>query len=109
MIEPELPFDIQNVNDTIITWCVDSIKVLTQTVTDSSDSDGSSDADSDHSMTALIRRYRKKNYITKPSPHASKQAKIKPKSTANLADDLDEEVLNPPEVRRIVVERVIKK
>jgi len=43
------------------------------------------------------------------------QVKIKPKSTAmagvtpTLADDLDEEVLNPSEVRWIVVEHMIKK
>jgi len=62
----------------------------------------------------LIHRSRKKNDVTKPSPHAFMQVKIKPKSTAmagvapTLADDLDE-VLNPSEVRWIVVEHVIKK
>lgn len=111
VVKPKLPFDIQDINDTVVTWHVDSIKVLTQTVIDSGDSDGSSNTDSDHSTTPLIHRSRKKTDANKPSPHASTQVKMKPKSTAKggvtptSTDDLDEEVLNPPEVRRIVVER----
>jgi len=65
LVEPKLPFDIQNIRDTVVTWRVDSIKVLTQTVTDSSDSDGSSSTDSDHSTTPLIHRSRKKIFDKK--------------------------------------------
>jgi len=74
LVEPKLPFDTYNIRGTVVTWRVDS--------TDSSVSDGSSITDSDHSTMPLIHRSRKKNDVTKPSPHAFMQVKIKPKSTA---------------------------
>lgn len=68
----------------------------------------------DHGMTPLLRRSRKTASFQKPSLEPSKQVKTKPKPAAKQRDasikteELDEDTLNPPEVRHIVVEDVIK-
>lgn len=117
LIEPQLPFGIQNISDTTVTWHLNSIEALTQTApgfSNSSDSDNGSGADSDHSMTPLISRSRKTLSSRKPYLETLKQVKVKPKTVAKhrdaptSAEELDENVLSPPEVRRIVVEHVIK-
>ena len=119
-IEPHLPPSIQNVTDTTVTWYIKSVEALMLTDQDSSDSsdssvlDDSSDADSVHSATPLITRSRKPPMSTKPYLETPKQTRTKLRAVAWQSDtppaseELDDNMLNPPEVRRIVVEHVIK-
>lgn len=130
MFELNLPVDIPNVNNPTVTWQVDSIESLTrdasQTVVPlqvlslaiSSSSESSDESvDSEHSTTPLIRKSKtKKSDVQKftPSPlnvNTDKgvvqpvvRKKIKKSKTLELEDD----DLNPSDVRRIVVEHVIK-
>lgn len=116
-IESHLPSSIQNITEPTVTWYINSVEALMLTAHDSSDSsnqDDSSDADSVHSSTPLITRCRKTPTPTKSYLETPKQTKNKPCAVAKQSDvapaseELDENTLNPPEVRRIVVEHVIK-
>lgn len=128
-IETLLPMEVVNVTNPSVKWQVDRVKTTTQftnqiatvlctSSTDSSDgSDSDSSAQSDHSTTPLVRRSKKPYKHSKPPPH------IKPATTPNPSEpgvvkkrytvpgsptNLSNEVTNPPEVQRVVVEHVIK-
>lgn len=122
-IESQLPSSIQSITNTTVTWYINSVEALMLTPQDPSDSsdsshsDDSSDADSVHSATPLITRSKTKTKTPTPTElflETPEQTKTKPLAVAKQSDtppaseELDENMLNPPEVRRIVVEHVIK-
>ena len=97
-----------------------SAAVLCTSSTDSSDSSDSDDGvDSDHSTTPLVRRSKKQYEHSSPllpakhatTPNPSEPVAVKKKYTVPVSPKnptLSNEITNPPEVQRVVVEHVIK-
>lgn len=126
-LEPDFPLDIESIADTTTKWCVDRLDTpvpptypTPARVTTPPDSSSSSESDdsecSEHSTTPLLRRTRTKTDYKKPDPlllpPASKTTpqpgtRSKVRSTKEIRLD-DDDVVNPPEVQRLVVEHVIK-
>lgn len=130
-IESLLPMEVVNVNNPGIKWRVDHVPTLTSSTdqttavlcTSSTDSSNSSDSDngahSDSSATPLVRRRKKKSEHGEPlplltttmTPKLNEPGAIKKKYialTSPTSPTLSNEVTNPPEIQRVVVEHVIK-
>lgn len=130
MFELNLPLEISNVNNPVVTWQVDSINALTHTTSqtavplshmsltlNSSSESSDESVDSEQSTTPLICKSKtKRTDLSKltPFPLGTSQgqgvvqpaARKKPKKAKPL--DLGDDELNPPDVQHIVVEHVIK-
>lgn len=130
-IETLLPMEVVNVTNPSVKWQVDRVKTTTQFTkqtaavlcTSSTDSNDSSDSDgsarSDNSTAPLVRRSKKQYEHNKPlpplkpatTPKPSKPGAVKKRYTVPASPTnptLSNEVTNPPEVQRVVVEHVIK-
>lgn len=127
-VEPLLPMEVVNVTNPSVKWQVDHVPTLTSSAnqstavlcvssTDSSDnSDSDTGAHSDDSTTPLVQRSKKRSGHGKPltplpltmTPKPIYSGSVKKKHTVFASPTLSNEVTNPPEIQRVVVEHVIK-
>uniref|UniRef100_A0A3B5B306 CCHC-type domain-containing protein n=1 Tax=Stegastes partitus TaxID=144197 RepID=A0A3B5B306_9TELE len=127
-IEPLLPVEVVNVASPDVKWQVDHGSTLTSSAArasavlsaSSTDSSNSSDSDagahSDNSTTPLVRGRKNKcergkpltslSHIMTPIPNDS--GAVRKKFTVLTSPTLSNEVTDPPEIQRVVVEHVIK-
>ncbi|CAI5669790.1 unnamed protein product [Oreochromis niloticus] len=120
--ESDFPLEIENVTNKNVKWQASRIGMpaLHQTpepdpvLSDSSDENV--DSYSDHSTTPLIKtaklKYDHRRPLTsQPVTHSAKSQTcrvVKPKTTPTKLPVVTDEVTNPPEIQRIVVEHVIR-
>ncbi|XP_071327174.1 zinc finger CCHC domain-containing protein 12-like [Trachinotus anak] len=131
-VEPLLPMEVVNVTNPNVKWHVGHVPTLTSSAdqttavlsASSTDSCGSSDSDdgahSDNNATPLMPRSKKKSEHSKPLPPFTPTTARNPTSSSTVkrkynvhtknptSPNLSDEVTNPPEIQRVVVEHVIK-
>lgn len=128
-VEPLLPMEVANVTNPSVKWKVDHVPTLTSSadqaaaVPSASSTDSSSDSDngarSDNSTTPLVRKSKKRSKHGKPLPPFTPTTTHNPSASSTVtkkyhvhtnptSPTLSNEVTNPPEIQRVVVEHVIK-